>query len=147
MLVLQAVGSRCVSQLSIRFFLPSRHPLFSVRSAEKGTSTLRYPDSFSEFKHLNMINCSAPLVKVEIFQRLVNLLFPTFQKRSESEDYTTQAEGNAIKSQHWKQYHPYFKQLVPSRGSLTLWCQLLHFSGSFCGKQQQLRCICGVKSL
>lgn len=76
-LVLQAVGGRCVSQLSIQFFLLSRHPLCSVRSPEKGTSMLllRYPDSFFEFKHLNMINCSAPLVRVEIYQCLVYLLF------------------------------------------------------------------------
>lgn len=91
--------------------------------------------------------CSAPLVRADIHQCLVYLFFPTCQERSEKEDYTTQPEKNSINSQHWKQYHPYFKQLVPNRGSLTLGCQLFHFSGSFCGKQQRLRCICGIKSL
>ena len=57
------------------FFFPVIH--YSLSTLEKGTSTplLRYPDSFSEFKHLDMINCSAPLVRVEIYQYLLNVFF------------------------------------------------------------------------
>lgn len=55
--------------------------------------------------------------------------FPSCQKRSESEDYSTLPEWNSMKALRWKQYHPYFKQLAPNRGNLTLGCQLFHFSG------------------
>lgn len=72
--------------------------------------------------------------------------FSTCQKRSKSEDHTAWLKQNSIKALQWKQYHPYFKQLAPNRGSLTLGCQLFHFSG-FCSKPLQLRCASWRKPL
>lgn len=59
--------------------------------------------------------------------------FSTCQKRSKSVDYSARPKKNSIRAVQWKQYHPYFKQLAPNRGNLTLGCQLFYFSG-FCSK-------------
>lgn len=122
------------SQLSINSSLPPHHPLFSACSTEKAISPLflkRRQTAFwiqtPEYDQQKLLlsssgnrgNTSVPCL----------FTFPTWQKRSESEDDTARTKWNSMKTQQWKQYHPYFKQLAPNRGSLTLGCQLFYFSG------------------
>lgn len=128
-------------QLSISSSLPRRHPLFS--SAKKKRKEKRQekaprhrcavlpqtlwvptperdqPEKLQLSSSGKEGDTSAPCL----------FTFPSCQKRSESEDYSTLPEWNSMKAPRWKQYHPYFKQLAPNRGNLTLGCQLFHFSG------------------
>lgn len=147
-LVLQAAGSRCVSQLSIRFF--SSFPISFSLSAPQKKRHLDTPAQVSrqlfwiqtpEYDQLLSSSGKGRDTSVPCV-----FTFPTCQKRSEWEDYT-QPKKNSIKSQHWNNIIHILHSWYHNRGSLTLGCQLFYFSGSFCGKQQQLRCICGIKSL
>lgn len=86
---------------------------------------------FPQCRHLNVINSKA--AQLLWWQReYISAVFVYFFCMPEKVRVgglccTSPVEPN--KTQQWPQYHPYFKQLLPNRGSLTLGCQLFNFSG------------------
>lgn len=117
-------------QLSISSFLPHHHSWFA--SANKKKTMLGAPaDTLNPDAWLwsaETLLLSSPGKEGDTSAPCL-FTFPTSQKRSECEEYSTLPEWNSMKAPRWKQYHPYFKQLAPNRGNLTLGCQLFYFSG------------------